>query len=247
MICLPRAEGLGRDAGFLQHAFEPPGLHRVVRMVRDVENKEGWNAFALGHVSDGGVIAVKLRGVAELDAMSLLGHREAMHAQPRLGGLNHRGHVVSIAIHGEAALERGERHALGLQVTVINADQCCELRTGGVAADDDAGRVAAVFGDVRMHPAEGLGDVAEEGDHVHLGQEAVARGDEDITLVHERLRLELDAGPVPLLPAASVNPEHHGQALRVWRSVDVHLHARVDRVAVWNVGGSGLELGQRRS
>ena len=45
-----------------------------------------------------------------------------------------------------------------------------------MAHDENPLRIAAVLGDVVIHPADGFGDVAKT--------EAVARGDEDEALVH---------------------------------------------------------------
>jgi len=63
-------------------------------------------------------------------------------------------HVIGVAIHREASFEAGERHALGLQQTVIRADDRGELRSGGVAAHQHALRITAMLGDVLVHPAE---------------------------------------------------------------------------------------------
>ena len=115
----------------------------------------------------------------------------------------------------------GQRQALGLQVAIVGADQRGELRPGGMAHDEEAVRVAPVLGDVVVHPADRLGDVAHDGPHVDVRQEPVVGGDEDEPLVHERLRLDLDVRLVAGLPAAAVDPEDHGQVLRTRRRIDV--------------------------
>src|SRR5205823_3722600 len=139
--------------------------------------------------------------------------------------------LVSLAVVGflgrealgrNAALDDGEGESLGLQVAVVDANQGGELGAGGVAHDENPLRIAAVLRDVVVHPADGLGYVAKDGAHFHVGQEAVARGDEDETLVRERLRLDLDVRPVARLPASAVNPEDHWQIFRILRRVDVH-------------------------
>jgi hypothetical protein len=50
-------------------------------------------AFALRHVRDGGVVAVLRRIVPDFKAVSKLWHRHAVHAQPRLLGLDERGPI----------------------------------------------------------------------------------------------------------------------------------------------------------
>src|SRR5688572_4939221 len=117
-------------------------------------------------------------------------------------------------------------------------------------------RVTAMFGDMIMHPPDGLGDVAKDGAHVHHGQKAVARGDEDEALVHERLWFELHARLVARLPAAAMNPEDYRQILRTLRRIDVHFLPWVGWFSVRDVplhverspcGGAGLGLRQRQS
>ena len=132
-----------------------------------------------------------------------------------------------------------QRQPLGLQVAVVGADQGGELRPGGVAHDEQPLRVAAVLGDVVVHPADGLGDVADDGPHVHVRQEPVVGGDEDEPLVRERLRLDLDVRLVARLPAAAVNPEDDRQVLRLLRGVDVE---HLPLVSLLDVGDVALDV-----
>src|SRR5207237_8624395 len=106
---------------------------------------------------------------------------------------------------------------------------------GGVAQDESPVRTAAVLGAVVMHPADGLGDIAKDWAHVHVGQEPVARGDEDEALVRERLRLYLNARLVARLPAPAVNPEDHRQVFRTLRRVEVHFLPWVGWIGVGDV------------
>ena len=46
-------------------------------------------------------------------------------------------------------------------------------------------RIAAVLGDMVVHPVDRLGDVADDGRHVDARQESVVGGDEDEPFVHE--------------------------------------------------------------
>ena len=120
-----------------------------------------------------------------------------------------------------------ERNALGLQVAIIGADQRGELRSGGMAHDEEALRIAAVLGDVVVDPAERLRHVADDGLHVDVRQQSIVGGDEDEPLVREHLRLDLHAALVARLPAAAVNPEDDRQVLRAWRGIDIeHLPFR---------------------
>ena len=224
-------------------------------MVGDVEDEKRRDAFALRHVRDGGVVAMLLRVVPELLAVPELCLRLAMHPATRLSSLDDGRNIVGVAVHGNAALDDGEGESLGLQVAVVDANQGSKLGAGGVAHDENPLRIAAVLGDVVMHPADGLGDVAKDCAHVHVGQEAVARGDEDEAPVRERLRLYLKVRPVARLPAPAVNPEDHRQFFRTLRRVNVHFLPRVGWLGVGDVplhvefglcGGGGLGLRQRQ-
>ena len=95
--------------------------------------------------------------------------------------------------------------------------------------------IAAILGDVVVNPVNGLRDVADDGFHVDARQEPIVRGDEDIPLVHERLRLGMRLRLVTPLPAAAVNPEDHRQVLGVFRRVDVEHLTFVRRLGVGNV------------
>ena len=97
---------------------------------------------------------VLLRVVAELLAVAELRRRLAVHAAAGLAGLDDRRHVVGVAIDGHAALEaQSNDNALGLQIAIVGADQRGELRSGGMAHDEDALRIAAVLGDVLRGPS----------------------------------------------------------------------------------------------
>src|SRR5688572_12012874 len=118
--------------------------------------------------------------------------------------------------------------------------------------DENSLRIATVLGDVLVHPADRLGDVVKDGGHLHVGQEAIARRDEDEALVYESLRLDLDVGPIARYPAAAVNPEDHREILRTFGRVDVHPLPRAGWLGVGNVplhidlGWRGDALGLRQ-
>src|SRR5215831_6129408 len=96
-----------------------------------------------------------------------------------------------------------------------------------MAHDPQALWIAAVLRDVGMYPVDGLGDVADDGPHVHTGQESVFGGDEDEPVVREHLRLELDVRLVAALPTPAVNPEDHRQVSCLWRCIDIEYLALV--------------------
>ena len=83
-----------------------------------------------------------------------------------------------------------------------------------MAADEHALGVATVFSDVVMHPAKRLRDIAENVDHLDLGQQTVVHRYEDKALLHKEPRLLRHVALVAPLPATAVNPEHHRRILR---------------------------------
>ena len=95
--------------------------------------------------------------------------------------------------------------------------------------------IAAILGDVVVNPVNRLRDVADDRFHVDVRQKPVVRGDEDIPFVDEGLRLGVHARFVTRLPAAAVNPEDHGQVLRVFRRVDIEHLTFVRRLGVGDV------------
>ena len=186
-------------------------------MAGDMEDQEWRYAFVFGHMCDGGEVAMFRRIVAELLTMAELRARQVMRLPAGLGRLDDRRHVIGVAIDRHASPGDGQGQALRLQVAVVGADRRGQLRPGRVAHDEQALRVAPVLGDVVMHPADGPGDIAHDGRHVHARQESVVGGDKDEPFVHENLRLHLDARFVARLPTAAVNPEDHRQIFRIMR------------------------------
>ena len=108
-----------------------------------------------------------------------------------------------------------------------------------MAHDDDTLRVAPVLGDVFVGPADGLGDIADNGVHVHGRQEPVVGGHEDESLVGEHLRLDLNVLLVPGLPAAAVNPEDDREVFRISRGVDIEY---LPLVSLLDVGDVALDI-----
>ena len=158
-----------------------------------------------------------------------------MDAPAGLGGGDDRRQVERVAIDRHAALERGKRNALGACESVIGAEQGGELGAGGMSHHENTTRIAAMRGDVAVHPAERAGDVAGEGGHVDLRQQPVVDGDEDAARGGEEPRLQLHVGLAPGLPAAAVNPEDHRKILRPGGRVDVERVALMDGRCVRNV------------
>jgi hypothetical protein len=104
-----------------------------------------------------------------------------------------------------------------------------------MAHDEKPVGIASVLGDMVMHPADGLGDVANDGRHVHARQEPVVCGDKDEPFVHESLRLNLDTRFVARLPTAAVNPENHRQVFGIMRRINIEHLTLVRRIGVGDV------------
>src|SRR5207249_1774034 len=140
-----------------------------------------------------------------------------------------------VALHRNTALDYSEGETFGLQVTIVDGNQGGELRAGGMAHDEKAIRVAAVLGDMVVHPVNGFGDIVKDINHLDVRQQAIARGDEDQAFLHESLRLELNAGAVPCLPTATMNPENDREIRGAFRCVDVEFLAWIGRFGVRDV------------
>ncbi len=84
--------------------------------------------------------------------------------------------------------------------------------SGRMPHHEHARRIAAVLGDVLVHPAHRLRDVADDVAHLDGRQQPVVHRDEHEACVRERPRLLCHLALVAGLPAAAVNPEDHGQA-----------------------------------
>ena len=168
-----------------------------------------------------------------------------MGAPAGFGSVNDGRDVVGVAIDGDAAFDDVEGKAFSFEVAIVDGDEGGELGAGGVAHDEHSCGVAAVLGDVVVDPAEGFGDVAEDGDHLDVGQNAVAGGDKDEAFVGEGLGLGLDAGFVAGDPAAAVDPENDGEVVRALWRIDVELLAGVGVFDVGDVafGDEGRGLG----
>src|SRR5438876_11541525 len=64
------SEDLGGNAGALQHGTETLRLRRSVWMIGDMQDQKRRDALALRHVRNGGEVAMLLRIVAELQAVT---------------------------------------------------------------------------------------------------------------------------------------------------------------------------------
>jgi hypothetical protein len=119
-----------------------------------------------------------------------------------------------------------------------------------MSADEHPLRIAAILGDVLLHPPERFRHVANEGAHVHVGQQPVVGGDENETFVHEPLRLELHVALVARLPPTAVNPEDDRKVLRVRWCINVEHLPLVAILDVRDVAlrdsGLRLDLGEKR-
>src|SRR5215813_6522991 len=82
-----------------------------------------------------------------------------------------------------------------------------------MSAQKDPCGIAAVFGDVPAHPADGSGDIANQLVHFYFRQKSIVRRDKDKSSFSQRLGLQCDIALVPRLPSTSVDPKHDGQTL----------------------------------
>ena len=208
-----------------------------------MQNQERRNALALCHVSDGGEVAVLRRIIAELLAITVFRLRLTMHPPSCFYRFDDGRHVERIPIDGDAAFDHLQRQALGLQIAIINRDQRGQLRAGGMAHDEQTLRISTILGDMTVHPTNRLGDVAVNCLHVDGWHKAIIGGNENETLVHERLRFQLHFGFVAHLPASAMNPENDRQLLRILRRINVEDLLLVRRIGVGNVAFDVLSLG----
>ncbi len=107
---------------------------------------------------------------------------------------------------------------------------------------ENSRRVTPVLCDVLVHPAQGLGDIANEHAHFDVRQEAVVCRDKDKAAFGKHARLDLDARLVSRLPTAAMDPEHDREVLGIIRRVDVEDLSLMGRIGVWDVGGELLRL-----
>src|SRR4030095_5663618 len=107
----------------------------------------------------------------------------------------------------------------------------------GMSTHKDPCGIAAIPGDVPMHPADGSGDVANQLLHFHFRQKSIVRRDKDKSSFGQRLGLQCDIALVPRLPSTSVDPKHDGQTLPrpVFRRVYIEDVAFVTVLHVGNV------------
>ena len=78
-----------------------------------------------------------------------------------------------------------------------------------------------MLGNMLVNPAQRLRDITNDRVQLHVRQQSIVGGDEEESLFHKDLRFELDAGFIARLPAAAVNPEDHGQVLRITRRINI--------------------------
>src|SRR5262245_23843667 len=113
-----------------------------------------------------------------------------------------------------------------------------------MSAHKDPGWIAAIPGNVLVHPADGSRDVANQLVHFYFRQKSIVRRDEDKSSFGQRLRLQCDIALVARLPPTSVDPEHDGQTLpRVLWRVDIEDVAFVTVLHVANVRRQPLRGG----
>src|SRR5262249_53307063 len=105
--------------------------------------------------------------------------------------------------------------------------------------DEDSFWVAAEIRGMVVGPAQGLRHVADNLPHLDGRQEPVVDGNEDESLFHEHLRLDLHVFLVTGLPAAAMNPEDDRPVLRVRGVVDIE-HLKL--VALLDVGDVALDF-----
>src|SRR5262245_41743119 len=198
---------------------------------------------------DGRAIAM-LRGiVAELLTVTKLRLWLTVHTATRLGRLNDGRHVVGVSIDGHAAFDHGQRQALGLQITIIDAYQRGELGAGRMAHYEKTPRVTSVSSDMVMHPADRLRNVTHNCSHINIWQKTVIGRNKDKSFLHKDLWFDLDACLVASLPSSAMNPEHHGQVFRIRRRIHVEHVALMCWVGVRDVALDVLNLpfGQNRN
>ena len=131
---------------------EALGLSRVIGVIVDVQDQEWGNPFVLGHMSHRREVFVLFGIVAELFAVSEFGLWLAVDGTTSLGRGDDRGDIVSIAIHGDAALDDRQTQSLGLEVSVIGTDQCRQLCSCGMTHDQHPLRITTIFGNMVVDP-----------------------------------------------------------------------------------------------
>lgn len=228
-------EAGGGDAGLVECGPEAIGLGGGIGMVGDVEQEEGGDATVGGDVVDGGEFAL-IGEVAELIGVAHAGRR-LFQAEAAGGGRGDlEGDVVGVAIDGDAAANDVMGDAFGFEVTGVGAEEGGELGAGGVAHEEDAGGIAAVFGDIKVNPGDGAGGIADDVVHGDVGDEAVVDGDEDEAFFSEGGWLVADFFLAAAHPAAAVDPDDDGVAGAGGWGEDVEELALVLGLGVGDVG-----------
>ncbi len=120
------------------------------------------------------------------------------------------------------------------------------MRPGGMPHYEDRVGIAAVLAGVVVGPAGRLGHIMPAICLiVASGQQTVVGGDEDEALVHERLRLLLDAFLVARLPAAAMNPHDDRMVFPLGRGKDIERLALVFGVGVGQTAMDFRLLGEQ--
>ncbi len=207
VFCGEQGDGEG---GVFEGGAEARGLGGVVGMIADVEDEEGGDIFFGLDVGDGGEAAMVFWGEAELLAVPEFWRGLLVGAASGFCGFDDCGDVVGVTVDGEASDELGGGDAFGAEVGGVGAEEGGELGACGVAADEDTVGVSAELPDIFVDPAGGFCDVAGEGFHVDVGEEAIVCCDEDKASGGEPIGFGEDVGFVSGLPSAAVNPEDDG-------------------------------------
>ena len=216
----------------------------VVGMIADVEDEEGGDIFSGLDVGDGGEAAMVFWGEAELLAVPEFWRGLLVGAASGFCGFDDCGDVVGVTVDGEASDELGGGDAFGVEVGGVGAEEGGELGAGGVAADEDTVGVSAELPDIFVDPAGGFCDVAGEGFHVDVGEEAIVCCDEDEAFGGEPIGFGEDVGFVSGLPSAAVDPEDDGFiGVGFCGVVDIEDVAWVPGFGVGDVALDGLREG----
>ena len=239
-------EAGGGDAGRVEGGPEAVGLGAGIGVVGDVENQKRRDAAVGSNVIDGRKLPLAGE-VAELFGVAHAGRRLFEAEAASGGGGDLEGDVVGVAVDGDAAADDVAGNAFGFEIAGVGAEQGGELGAGGVAHEEDAGGVAAVFGDIGVDPADGAGGVADDVRHRHVGDKAVVDGDKHHALFREGGGLVAHLLFAAAHPAAAVDPDGDGMAGALGGGEDVEELAFVGGLGVGDValGGEGREEGER--
>ena len=152
-----------------------------------------------------------------------------------------RSHTLALdpveAAHGDDAADVAQRQFVGRKIAPVGGEQRREIGTGGVADDKHLIGVAAVVGDVLLHPGERRGRILDMHRVLNVGREAIVGNRRRNAGGRKALSDERLAFLVARGQSAAIQRHDDGHALHVLRQIELVLFGgRTHLDLVGNVG-----------